>query len=83
MMTNYTKTSVLVLTLIAALSGCKEQVHDVAWYKAHDAARQKQIAACRNNPGELQATTNCQNATAAENSKILSSRGVPQPVMPK
>ena len=52
---------------IVTLMGCgnKEPVQTVDWYMANEAARKAVIQQCNSNPGELRATPNCINATAA------------------
>ncbi len=57
----------LAVLPIIAMSGCKEEiVHDVAWFKEHKQELKVQLEKCNNNPGELQKSKNCINATAAQ-----------------
>lgn len=65
---------VLLLASLAllplAFTGCdkKEEVKTVDWYMAPEnkAALEDKLAECRNNPGELKDTPNCENATLAQ-----------------
>ncbi|MBJ7407560.1 MAG: EexN family lipoprotein [Bradyrhizobium sp.] len=65
-------TSILALSLAAALSGCNEadksqQTSTVGWYLDHRDDLALAIKACRDNPGELGTTPNCINANEARN----------------
>jgi len=52
----------------AVLAACapREAAHDVAYYRGHSAERAAKLAACRGDPGRLQARSNCVNALAAD-----------------
>lgn len=54
------------LLLIAACSEKTEQSHTVDQLIADEGLLSRIMAECRNNPGELRATVNCQNAEAAD-----------------
>jgi hypothetical protein len=74
-----------VVTVGSALSACapKEPVQTVDWYKTHTAERDAMIARCDANPGELESTPNCINATDARNAKTWASRaGITAPKAP-
>lgn len=49
-----------------------DPVHDVQWYKTHDAERKSVLAKCHNNPGQLANTPNCVNAETASKQIITS-----------
>ncbi len=53
-----------------AFTGCdkKEETKTVDWYMAPEnkAALEAKLQECRNNPGELRNTPNCQNAAQAQ-----------------
>jgi hypothetical protein len=53
-----------VVATLALLAGCAPQ-RDVAWYRAHGAARARTLAACRNNMAR-QASAPCANALRAD-----------------
>lgn len=63
-----------------AFTGCekKEETKTVDWYMAPEnkAAFEAKLKECRNNPGELEKTPNCQNAALAQH-KLFSK--VPAP----
>lgn len=63
------KASLLAVTLVAlVLTGCnREETKTVEWYQAPEnkAALEAKLAECRNNPGELRKTPNCENARKA------------------
>lgn len=56
---------IVVMFAVAALAGCKN-THSVDWYKAHATERLAKLKQCEADPGELQYTPNCVNATKAE-----------------
>ena len=60
------KCIVLLITLgmLLVLAGC-EKTQTVEWYKTHEAERNAVLKKCKDNPGELQFTPNCQNAYQA------------------
>lgn len=59
--------SLLVLALLlAACSEKTEQSYTVDQLTADEALLSRIIVECRNNPGELRETANCQNAEAAD-----------------
>jgi hypothetical protein len=65
-------TSILALSLAAALPGCNEadksqQTNTVSWFLDHRDDLAVAIKACRDNPGELGRTPNCINANEARN----------------
>lgn len=66
----------LLLVVAVVLAGCGDNtpVQTVDWYKAHEAERTAMIAKCRTNPGELDASPNCINATTAANHLVLEKR---------
>jgi hypothetical protein len=47
--------------------------HPVSWYREHVEERQTQLRQCQDNPGALQATEACVNATAAEKAESVGS----------
>ncbi len=53
--------------------GCEtkepEITQTVDWYSSHEKERAEVLGKCRNNPGELAITPNCQNAVVAERKK--------------
>ena len=54
------------------LAGCEdrkmgEEVRNVGWYEANKAERAAKLTECMSNPGKLDATPNCINASRAEN----------------
>jgi hypothetical protein len=59
---------ILSLSAGCVLSGCQpaRPVHDKAYYAGHPQERAQALAACRNDPGELNATPNCVNAIQAD-----------------
>ncbi len=68
-------TKILILCLIVgalfSMTACnekKEETRTVDWYMAQEnkAALEAKLAECRNNPGELKDTPNCQNAALAQ-----------------
>ena len=62
------------LVLLATLSACtavEEPIHDVSWYKDHQAERAAKLQECRANPGALAQTANCRNADAADTAAKL------------
>lgn len=56
---------IVVMLAVTALAGCKN-THSVDWYKAHATERLAKLKQCEADPGELQHTPNCVNATKAE-----------------
>ncbi|MGY3413023.1 EexN family lipoprotein (plasmid) [Bradyrhizobium sp. 155] len=65
-------TSILALSLAAALPGCSEadksqQTNTVGWFLDHRDDLAVAIKVCRDNPGELGKTPNCINANEARN----------------
>jgi len=71
------KLSIVLAVAAAVLTGCGENtpVQTVDWYKANEAERTAMIAKCKANPGELEASANCMNATKAANELVLDKRG--------
>ena len=57
---------VLALLLLAACSEKTEQSYTVDQLTADETLLSRITAECRNNPGELRETANCQNAEAAD-----------------
>ncbi|WP_454859297.1 EexN family lipoprotein [Rhizobium binxianense] len=57
---------ILTLLLLAACSEKGEQSYTVDQLTADDALLSRIMTDCRNNPGELRETANCQNAEAAD-----------------
>jgi hypothetical protein len=77
--------TVIAFTLV--LASCSKEpvqvpVQTVEWFKEHKTEREAQINKCESNPGELEETPNCVNATDARNSLIWSSRTGGNPVKP-
>jgi hypothetical protein len=79
----------MILRLIAILvaggacvAGCDgETTRDVTWYRGHEPERAAKLALCKNNPGELDGSPNCQNAMAAEAGNLFandSRKRIPQ-----
>lgn len=54
------------LLILAACSEKAEQTYTVDELIADDALLSRIMTECRNNPGELRETANCQNAEAAD-----------------
>lgn len=69
--------SICMAVLVSALAGCSENtpVQSVDWYKANESERTAMIGKCKANPGELEASANCMNATKAANELVLDKRG--------
>lgn len=57
---------VLALLLLTACSETNEQPYTIDQLTADEALLSRIMAECRNNPGELRETANCQNAEAAD-----------------
>jgi outer membrane murein-binding lipoprotein Lpp len=57
---------VLSLVLLSACSQEAERTHTVDEFVADTELLSRTITECRNNPGALRQTPNCQNAEAAE-----------------
>ena len=57
---------VLALLLLTACSEKNEQPYTIDQLTADEALLSRIMAECRNNPGELRETANCQNAEAAD-----------------
>ncbi|RFZ83877.1 hypothetical protein D0Y60_20055 [Shinella sp. WSJ-2] len=57
---------VLALLLLAACSEKTDQTYTVDQLTADEGLLSRIMAECRNNPGELRETANCQNAEAAD-----------------
>lgn len=58
--------------LFTVLAGCDtrqphEEVRPVDWYESNPAERAAKLEECKSNPGKLDATPNCVNASRAEN----------------
>lgn len=66
---------VMAVTFGLVACGPKESVQTVDWYKAHDVERKVMVKSCLNNPGELQSTANCINATDAHNTLTWAAKG--------
>ena len=62
-----------VVTLGTAACAPAPNPHPVSWYREHVVERQAQLRECRDNPGELQASSACVNATAAEKAESIGS----------
>lgn len=73
----------ILLVLASSLVGCgEEKIHDVQYYLDHPEERKTQIEKCRNNPGELGNTPNCQNALTAEaRSSFKGTKSIELPVL--
>ncbi|MEP7453353.1 EexN family lipoprotein [Phyllobacterium sp. SB3] len=56
----------VIALALSACSGEAEKTYTVDELMADDALLTKLLGKCRNNPGELQGTTNCINAQAAD-----------------
>ena len=54
------------LLLLAACSQQPERIYTVDEFVADGALLSRMISECRDNPGELRNTANCQNAEAAD-----------------
>ncbi|ELT47436.1 MULTISPECIES: EexN family lipoprotein [Hyphomicrobiales] len=57
---------ILTLLLLAACSEKTDQTYTVDQLTTDEGLLSRILAECRNNPGELRATVNCQNAEAAD-----------------
>lgn len=58
--------------LVSMLAGCEtrnkgEEVRSIDWYESHNTERAEKLAECMANPGTLDGTPNCVNASRAEN----------------
>ena len=58
--------------LVSMLASCEtrnkgEEVRSVDWYEANSTERTQKLAECMANPGTLDGTPNCVNASRAEN----------------
>ncbi|WP_018237799.1 EexN family lipoprotein [Ensifer sp. BR816] len=56
----------MLITALAACSNEPERAYTVDEFLANKSLLAEVIAKCRNNPGELGNTPNCQNAAAAD-----------------
>lgn len=76
-----------ILTLTTAQTGLTKEphdpVHDVQWYKTHEADRKSTLAKCHNNPGQLALTPNCINAEKAARELTASAPSTPPPPLPE
>ncbi|EYR82842.1 MULTISPECIES: EexN family lipoprotein [unclassified Shinella] len=54
------------LAVLLLLAACSEQSYSVDQLTADEALLSRIMAECRNNPGELRGSANCQNAEAAD-----------------
>ncbi len=63
-MKNFPSLSLFIFLFINSLYA-GEIINTVDYYKAHPSERKAKIAECKNNPGELKKTPNCQNAVVA------------------
>jgi len=81
---NFATIAILALSLAACNS---EDTKTVEWYlkPENKAALEVKIAECKNNPGELWNTPNCQNARMAFEKRLLggSFQKVEEPAIPK
>ena len=57
---------ILTLLLLAACSEKTDQIYTVDQLTADEGLLSRIMTDCRNNPGELRETANCQNAEAAD-----------------
>ena len=57
---------ILTLLLLAACSEKTDQIYTVDQLTADEGMLSRIMTDCRNNPGELRETANCQNAEAAD-----------------
>ena len=71
------KLSALLFLAAVTLVGCgdKDPVQTVDWYKENTPERLAMLEKCKANPGELEASANCMNATKAANELVLDKRG--------
>ena len=76
-----------ILTITMPLTGLTKEphdpVHDVQWYKTHEAERKSVLAKCHNNPGQLALTPNCINAEKAARELTASAPSTPPPPLPE
>ncbi|MGG7539726.1 EexN family lipoprotein [Rhizobium sp. Nf11,1] len=56
----------IMLGVLASCSGETQKVHTVDELLADEPLLAKILGECRNNPGELGSTSNCQNAESAD-----------------
>ncbi|WP_198266676.1 EexN family lipoprotein [sulfur-oxidizing endosymbiont of Gigantopelta aegis] len=64
------KKIILILAISTSLAGCfeeekKEETRTVDWFLKHEDVLFKTLDQCQNDPGELEKTPNCKNATRA------------------
>ncbi|MCW5589662.1 MAG: EexN family lipoprotein [Legionellales bacterium] len=76
------KMSVALCVSMLLCSCSKEVVHDVAWWKSHDAERKAMIKRCENDPGELKNNPNCDNAASALTQKMFDPNNDNSPHLP-
>ena len=82
------KTNLRIISMAAAIAamgalttlvGCdtrsgRETVREVDWYEKNAAEREAKLAECRANPGLLDGTPDCINASRAENNAKASTK---------
>ncbi len=63
----------VIILPVLLLGGCKKggTTHDVAWFAAHPAEREKTMQSCQNDPEESAEDAECINAKQAEQNAIL------------
>lgn len=70
----------LSAVILLTLGGCNsEPTRDVQYYLDHSEEMKAKIEQCKNNPGELMKTPNCQNAIQAENRRVFDSNNSEMP----
>lgn len=67
------------LCILASSAGCdsgsrKETVREVDWYERNAAEREAKLAECRANPGLLDGTPDCINASRAANNAAATTK---------
>lgn len=71
-MIRYPRSLAVLVVACIGLTACDgDPQHDVAYYKANKAERDKKIAQCDNDPGKLGASPNCTNAKTALGNAML------------
>ena len=67
-----------LVTVAVLVGGCdkREETQTVEYYVQNDDARKAKIKECKDNPGELKNTPNCQNASKAHAKQLMQIKNV-------